>query len=56
MADTYPIQMPAITAATLSPNPVLQNASYTISVTITERTVVLEPYNYLSGELYSGEV
>lgn len=50
------IQVPDITAASMTPNPVLQSMTLQISVTITERAVELEPYYYFSGDLYAGEV
>lgn len=52
---SYTIQAPHVTAAVLSPNPALQNATLSLSITITEKTITLEPYHYYSGDLYAGE-
>lgn len=56
MSDVYTVVMPEVTGVTLGANPVAASASLTVVVSITEKTVALEPYSYLSGEAYAGEV
>ncbi len=56
MADNYTVQVPAITAVSIAPNPAQINRAITIAVTITERSVTLSPEERFSGELYLGEV
>lgn len=56
MADTYTVLVPDITAASATPNPVIASTALSFSITIVERTVTLEPYYYLSGDLFAGEV
>ena len=55
MADTVPVNVPKITAATISPNPVNVRATFKISVTVTEVEEQLTPVWYFSGDLYVGE-
>lgn len=52
----YEVQIPKVESAVISPNPVYFNSSFTISVSIEEETIALEPYYYYSGDIYSGEV
>lgn len=52
----YSVQIPKVTAASFSVNPVNMNTTTVLSVTVAEETVYLEPYYYFSGELYAGEV
>ena len=56
MADTYTILIPEITTASFSINPVSINAPTVLAVSITEKTIILEPEKYYSGEFFSGEV
>ena len=55
MADTVPVNVPKITAATISPNLVNVRATFKISVTVTEVEEQLTPVWYFSGDLYAGE-
>lgn len=55
MADTVPVNVPKITAVTISPNPVNVRATFKISVTVTEVEEQLTPVWYFSGDLYAGE-
>ncbi len=55
MADTVPVNVPKITAATISPNPVNVRETFKISVTVTEVEEQLTPVWYFSGDLYAGE-
>ena len=55
MADTVPVNVPKITAAIISPNPVNVRATFKISVTVTEVEEQLTPVWYFSGDLYTGE-
>lgn len=52
----YQIQVPVIEVSNITPNPVDFNESFLLSVSVSEKTVILEPYYYYSGELYAGEV
>jgi hypothetical protein len=56
VAETYTVLVPEITSAAFSVNPVNMNSSTILSVTVTEKTIVLEPEKYYSGEFFSGEV
>ena len=56
MADQYSVLITEIIAASCSVNPVVKNGKTVLSVTVTEKTVILEPEKYYSGEFYSGEV
>lgn len=55
MADTISITLPEIAAVSVAPNPVPAGAQYTVTVTVTEKTVILSPVWYESGEVYAGE-
>lgn len=55
MADTVPVNVPRVTAADISPNPVNVRSTFKISVTVTEVEEQLTPVWYFSGELYAGE-
>lgn len=52
----YTVKIPKITGAIFNPNPADMNTATVLTVTITEETIVLEPYYYYSAEIYSGEV
>ena len=56
MDDEYSILIPEITAAVFSINPVDMNSKTVLSVTVIEKTVILEPDFFHSGEIYSAEV
>ena len=56
MADLYPIQLPVITSAVISPAVVSAGQQYTIAVQVEIETKYLEPEVWYSGELYSNEV
>lgn len=56
MADEYSILIPEITATAFSVNPVDINSKTVLSVTVIEKTVILEPDFCYCGEIYSGEV
>lgn len=56
MTEQYAVLIPEITAASFSVNPAVINGKTVLSVTVTEKTVILEPEKIYSGELYSGEV
>ena len=56
MADEYSILIPEITSAMFSVNPADMNSKTSLSVTVIEKTIILEPYFFYSGEIYSGEV
>lgn len=55
MADTVPVNVPRVTAADITPNPVNVRATFKISVTVTEVEEQLTPVWYFSGDLYTGE-
>lgn len=55
MADTVPVNVPRVTAADITPNPVNVRATFKISVTVTEVEEQLTPVWYFSGDLYAGE-
>lgn len=55
MADTVPVNVPRVTAADISPNPVNVRSTFKISVTVTEVEEQLTPVWYFSGDLYAGE-
>lgn len=56
MADQYTALVPEITDALFSANPADMNNKILLAVTVVEKTVILEPDYYYSGEIYSGEV
>ena len=56
MADQYTVLVPKITAASFSVNPAVINSKTVLSVSVTEKTIILEPEKIYSGEFYSGEV
>lgn len=56
MADQYSIMIPEITDASFSVNPADMNSKTSLSVTVIEKTIILEPVFSYSGEIYSGEV
>ena len=56
MADEYSILIPEITVASFSANPVGMNRKTVLSVEVTEKTIILKPAFFYSGEIYSGEV
>lgn len=51
----YTILTPDITGVALAPNPVAFGDLVAVSLTITERNVVLEPVWYYCGEIFCGE-
>lgn len=55
MADTVPVNVPRVTAADITPNPVNVRATFKISVTVTEVEEQLTPVWYFSGDIYAGE-
>lgn len=55
MADGLTLLTPSIDAANLTPNPVSINARITLSITVTEKTIYLEPAFFYAGEVFSGE-
>ena len=44
-----------ITAVSLAPNPVSINSTLSVAVTVTEKTIALQPEITYSGDFYSGE-
>ena len=56
MSDQYEFLVPNIVSAKFSVNPVGINTKTVLSVVVTEKTVILEPEIYYSGEFYSDEV
>lgn len=56
MGESYSILIPEVASAIFSANPVATNTKVLLSVTITEKTVILQPDKIYSGEFYSGEV
>ena len=56
MADEYSILIPEITSAIFSVNPADMNSKIVLSVTVIEKTVILESDFFYSCEIYSGEV
>lgn len=51
----YVIFVPQIDSASVTPNPVDANASFKISVSVSEMQKILHPEWYYSGEVYAGE-
>lgn len=47
---------PDVSAAVLSPTPAIMNGKVTLTVTVTEKNVILEAETITAGEFYSGEV
>ena len=56
MADTFTVLIPEITTASFSVNPAVINGKTILSVTVTEKAVILELEKFYSGEIFSGEV
>ena len=56
MAETYAVLIPVIGTSTFSSNPCSINEKITITVTVTEQTVMREPEIIYSGEVFAGEV
>lgn len=56
MAELYPIELPVIKSAVISPAAVSVGQQYTITVTVEMETKYLEPEVWYSGEIYSNEV
>lgn len=50
------IQQPEIVQASFSSNPVLINTKIQVVVQIIEKTIILPPERWYSGEIYSAEV
>lgn len=55
MSEEYYITQPSITAALLSPNPVLAGSTLRIQVTADMETIQLFPELLYSGEIYAGD-
>lgn len=55
MSD-YTMLMPVITGAQLTPTAVYAGAKVKISISITEKTIILYPEERYAGEIYAGEV
>lgn len=55
MADSYTITVPQIDFAAISPTEVDELGSYTVTATISEKTIVLHPVFPYSGQIYSGQ-
>ena len=53
---SYEVQVPSVDAAVIAPNPVNMNTSFSLSVSLSEKIVTLEPYYYYSGDIHAGEV
>lgn len=51
----YEVLMPKIKEVSLTPNPVNQNSSLLVAVSITEETAILPPQIIYNGTFYSGE-
>lgn len=54
--EAFIVMRPIVSEPIIYPNPVNINTSFTLSVQVVEETLILEPYFYYSGEIYSGEV
>lgn len=55
MSD-YTMLIPIITGAQFTPAAVYAGAKVKISVSITEKTIILYPEDRYAGEIYAGEV
>lgn len=53
--DIYTAQIPKITGAIITQNPVSMNGRAVLSVLVSDETVILYPEILYSGEIYSGE-
>ena len=56
MDEAYAVLIPVIGASSFSVNPCSINEKITITVTVTEQTVMREPEIFYSGEIFAGEV
>ena len=56
MADTITMTLPAVSAVTITPNPVDAGQEIVVTVSVYEKQVILSPYSYYSGDIFSGEV
>lgn len=56
MADGITITVPRIDAATIAPNPAIINGTFTLSIRVSEESIVLDPVFFYAGEIHSGEV
>lgn len=54
--DLYPVQLPVIKSAEISPQTVSTGQQYTITVQVVVETKYLEPAIWYAGEIYSNEV
>lgn len=54
--ETYTAQIPVINSASIIPNPSFINTSAIIQVFCEDKTVVLYPSYFQSGEIQCGEV
>ena len=52
----YEVLLPVVQSAVFSANPATINDKISVTVTIVEQIVILEPEIRYSGEVYSGEV
>ena len=51
----YIIYVPKIESASFTVNPVDMNSPTKLIVSVVDQQVILEPYFYYAGDLYSGE-
>lgn len=56
MAELYPIELPVIKSAVISPAVVSTGQQFTVTVEVAIETKYLEPEVWYSGEIYSNEV
>lgn len=54
--NVYSVLMPSIDEISLAPNPVNQNSSVMVSISVSEITVELTPEIRYAGEFFAGEV
>lgn len=54
--ERYPVVLPVITAASLTPREIAAGGFVTVTAAVEERTVYLEAEARYSGEFYSDEV
>lgn len=56
VADQYPITLPVIRSAAVTPSVVSTGQQYTVTVQVEMETKYLQPEVWYSGEIYSNEV
>lgn len=56
MSDQYPITLPVIRSAAVTPSMVSAGQQYTITAQVEIETKYLTPEAWYSGEIYSNEV